>query len=106
MELGATVIQVLAALVVTLALVFACAYALRRFGAVGVRGGQIIKVLSAASIGSRERIVLLEVHGRQLLVGVTSNAVTPLHVFDADAPSVPDAPADFRSILKGLTPRS
>ena len=106
METGATVIQVLAALVVTLALVFACAWALRRFGAVGMRGGQIIKVLSAAPVGSRERIMLVEVHGRQLLVGVTSNAVTPLHVFDEGAPSVPETQVDFRSILKGLTPRS
>jgi flagellar protein FliO/FliZ len=106
MELGATVLQVLAALVVTLALVFACAWVVRRFGTVGMRGGQIIKVLSAASLGSRERVLLLEVHGRQLLVGVTSNAVTPLHVFDAGTPAVPEAVADFRSILKGLTPRT
>lgn len=103
MELGATVVQVIAALVVTLALVFACAYALRRFGAVGVGGGQVIKVLSAATVGSRERVLLLEVHGRQLLVGVTSNSVTPLHTFDADAPSVAAPAADFRSILKGFS---
>ena len=106
MELGTTVLQVLAALVVTLGLVFACAYVLRRVGIAGVRGGQIIKVLSAAPIGSRERVLLLEVHGRQMLVGVTSNMITPLHVFDTDAPSVPVVQTDFRSILKGLTPRS
>ncbi len=70
-------------------------------------GGQVIKVLSAAPVGSRERVLLLEVHGRQMLVGVTSNSVTPLHVFDADTPSVPERlQTDFRSILKGLTPRT
>lgn len=106
MEMGATVLQVSAALVVTLGLVFACAYALRRFGVAGVRGGQIIKVISAAPVGSRERVLLLEVHGRQILVGATSNSITALHVFDADTPSVPVVQNDFRTILKGLTPRS
>jgi flagellar protein FliO/FliZ len=110
MSVGPTLLQVVAALVVTLALVFACAFAVRRFGGVGVRGGQMIQVLSAAPIGSRERIVLLKVHDRQLLVGVTTNAITPLHVFDGDVESaMPDAPVaavDFKSILKRFAARS
>ena len=106
MELGTTIIQVVAALVVTLALVFACAFVVRRFGGGGLRSNQVIKVLATAPIGSRERILLLEVHGRQLLIGTTANTVTALHVFDAGTPSVVATPPDFRSILKGLTPRS
>ena len=106
MELGTTIVQVAAALVVTLGLVFACAFLARRFGGGGVRSSQVIKVLAAAPIGSRERILLLEVHGRQLLVGTTANMVTALHVFDAGTPSVVATPPDFRSILKGLAPRA
>jgi len=106
MELGTTIIQVVAALVVTLALVFACAFVVRRFGGGGLRSNQVIKVLATAPIGSRERILLLEVHGRQLLIGTTANTVTALHVFDAGTPSVVVTPPDFRSILKGIAPRS
>jgi len=102
MSLAPTILQVVAALVVTLGLVFACAFAVRRFGGIGVRGGQLIQVLSAAPIGSRERIVLLKVHDRQMLVGVTTNSITPLHVFDGTAPDVPIAANDFKSILKGF----
>jgi len=105
MALGPTLLQVVAALIVTLGLVFACAFAVRRFGGIGVRGGQLIQVLSAAPIGSRERIVLLKVHDRQMLVGVTTSSITPLHVFDANAPDVPVATNDFKSILKGLAAR-
>jgi len=103
MSLGPTLLQVVAALVVTLGLVFACAFAVRRFGGIGVRSGQLIQVLSAAPIGSRERIVLIKVHDRQMLVGVTTASITPLHVFDASAPDVPVATNDFKTILKGLT---
>jgi flagellar protein FliO/FliZ len=110
MSLAPTLLQVVAALVVTLALVFACAFAVRRFGGIGVRGGQLIQVLSAAPIGSRERIVLLKVHDRQLLVGVTTNAITALHVFDGDvaelASDVPVAATDFKSILKRFAAKS
>ncbi len=105
MEIGSTLLQVFAALIVTLALVFACAFAVRRFGGLGVRGGQVIKVLSAAPIGTRERVVLLQVHDRQLLVGVTSNGITALHVFDADAPEVPVAAPEFKNVLKSFAPK-
>ena len=110
MSLGPTLLQVVAALVVTLALVFACAFAVRRFGGIGVRGGHLIQVLSAAPIGSRERIVLLKVHDRQLLVGVTTNAITPLHVFDGGieiaAPNGAPPTADFKSILRRFAAKS
>ena len=106
MSLGPTLLQVAAALIVTLGLVFACAFAVRRFGGIGARSGALIQVLSAAPIGSRERIVLLKVHDRQMLIGVTTNSITPLHVFDGavgdTAPDVPTAAYDFKSILKGF----
>ena len=102
MSLAPTILQVVAALVVTLGLVFACAFAVRRFGGIGVRGGRMIQILSAAPLGSRERIVLLKVHDRQMLVGVTTSSITPLHVFQGDVPDVPVATNDFKSILKGF----
>jgi len=46
------------------------------------------------------------VHDRQMLIGVTTNSITPLHVFDGavgnTAPDVPTAAYDFKSILKGF----
>jgi flagellar protein FliO/FliZ len=110
MSLAPTLLQVVAALVVTLALVFACAFAVRRFGGIGVRGGQLIQVVSAAPIGSRERIVLLKVHDRQVLVGVTTNAITPLYVFDGKSADIASAPPvaanDFKSILQRFAAKS
>jgi len=67
-------------LVLVLALIFALAWLFRRYGNVASFNRSNIQVLGGVSLGSRERAVLLEVEGEQILVGVTPNQVTRLHV--------------------------
>ena len=64
-----------------------------------------MRVLAAAPIGTRERVLLLEVHGQQLLIGVTAQHVTNLHTFSADAPPV-SADDDFKVTLKSWMGRA
>jgi flagellar protein FliO/FliZ len=103
MDLATVALKVALALIVTLAFVIGAAVLARRFGVNGIRANDAIRILSVASLGTRERLLLVQVHGRQLLLGVTAQQVTPVHVFGDDVPPVPaEAPPDFRSALSSL----
>ena len=103
MDLVAVMLKVALALGATLAFVFGAALRARRFGVNGIRANQAIRILSVASLGTRERLLLVQVHGRQLLLGVTAQQVTPVHVFGDDVPPVAEAPQpDFRTALSSL----
>ena len=65
----------------------------------------LIRVIASQPLGAKERVVLLQVAGRQLLVGMTSANVQTLHVFDdpIDVSELPTASFTdrFRAIVKG-----
>lgn len=66
-----------------LGLIFLCAWAARRFGLQRFQGGNIVKVVSSASLGQRERVVVVEVDGTWLVLGVTGSQVQTLHTLPA-----------------------
>lgn len=49
-----------------------------------LRGGasDLIRIVASQPLGTKERVVLLQVADKQLLVGMTSTSVQTLHVFD------------------------
>ncbi|PIE70217.1 MAG: flagellar biosynthetic protein FliO [Deltaproteobacteria bacterium] len=60
-------------------------------GKTGQWGGRgYIKVLSTAHVASKERVVLIDVLGEKILIGVTPQSVTRLAVIDR---TLPDADA-------------
>jgi len=74
-------------LVLVLGLIFALAWFFRRYGNMASLNRSNIQILGGVSLGSRERAVLLEVEGEQILVGVTPNQITRLHVLKSHASS-------------------
>lgn len=60
----------------------------------GVRGGSsnVIKILASQSLGSKERIVLIEVGNKQIVVGMTAANLQTLHVFDEPVVSTAERP--------------
>ncbi len=50
----------------------------------GLRSGasDVINVLASRPLGAKERLLLIDVAGQQLLVGMTAAEVRTLHVFD------------------------
>jgi flagellar protein FliO/FliZ len=76
-ELGASVLQMMFGLAVVIALLFASLWLIRRLSA--PRGGTAIKVLAAAAVGPRERVVLIELGEQVLVLGVAPGSVTRLH---------------------------
>ena len=63
-------------------LILLAAWLLRRLGAVSLVGGQLIRPVATLSVGTREKIVLIDVAGKQMLVGVTAQQITPLHSYE------------------------
>ena len=69
-------------LAVVLALIFGFAWITRRVQGFQSRGASI-EVLAQASVGQKERVVLISIAGTRLLVGVAAGGVTTLHTFAA-----------------------
>ncbi|MES1265805.1 MAG: flagellar biosynthetic protein FliO [Variovorax sp.] len=73
-------------MLVVLGLIFGCAWLARRFGLQRFGGGgQVVKVVSSASVGQRERVVVVEVAGTWLVLGVTASQVNTPHSLPAQA---------------------
>src|SRR3954463_3955042 len=70
------------------------------------RGPRPLALAGQLALGARERVVLVRVQDRLLVLGVTPQQVTLLCEGDPDAlPAAPVA-ADFGALLRGLKGRS
>ena len=100
--------RVLGVLVLVIGLILGLAAVLRRHGGVAQkRVPGAISVLSATSIGARERLLLVEVGGQQVLLGAAPGRIQTLLVLDepvAGVEQVQGAPgfaAQLRAALGG-----
>ncbi|GGY63687.1 flagellar biosynthetic protein FliO [Marinobacter zhanjiangensis] len=93
-------------LLVVVALIFGCAWLVKRMsGLTGMNSGTM-KVVAVMGLGARERIALIDVAGTQILVGITPSAIRTLHVFDEPVVSPgQEASGDFARKLHGLIGR-
>lgn len=78
----AEVLQIFLALAVIIASIFGVGWLLRRMGGAGLTGGGHIRVIASMSVGSRERIAVIKVGGRQILVGITAQQISMLTEID------------------------
>ncbi len=85
-----------------LGLIFALAWLARRFGLQRLGGSSVVRLVSSASVGARERIVVVEVAGTWLVLGVTSSQVNMLHSLPAQATAPGSGRADPASTAFGL----
>lgn len=87
-------------LLVVVGLILALGWAVRRFtGLAGNRNG-LLKIRAVLPVGARERIVLVEAGGKQLLVGITAQTINTLHVFEQPLVEVQPADGEFAEKLK------
>ncbi|AGU51410.1 putative flagellar biosynthetic protein FliO [Variovorax paradoxus B4] len=84
-----------------LGLIFLCAWAARRFGLQRLGGGQFVKVVSSTMVGQRERVVVVEVGGTWLVLGIAAGRVNALHSLPAQAVPPPLASAAPDARLAG-----
>ena len=79
---AATLLRWLVSLLFVLALIYAAAWYLRRLPAFGPKPEQSMRVVSALSVGTRERVVLVQVGERRLLLGVAPGRVSFIRDID------------------------
>ncbi|MDZ7323030.1 flagellar biosynthetic protein FliO [Kosakonia sacchari] len=97
--------NVVGALALVLLLIVAMAWICRRTGVASrmVKGNSILSVKHTQSLGARQRLVVVEVDDKWLLLGVTQENITNLMTMEkkADAEPVQTAPfaASFQAAL-------
>ncbi|NII54212.1 flagellar biosynthetic protein FliO [Luteibacter sp. SG786] len=102
---GAELFRVLVSLLGVVALIFFVGWLSRRAQARVRPGGRKIRVVESMPVGIKEKIMLLEVGGTQLLVGASpTGGLRTLHVLDTPVKDDPAAPAQptiggFRDVL-------
>ncbi|MBB1519651.1 flagellar biosynthetic protein FliO [Aquipseudomonas guryensis] len=78
--IGGQLVQLLFGLLLVIGLIFALAWVMRRVQQFGPRGGQSIKLVASQALGPRDRLLLVQVGGEQILLGISAGRITPLHV--------------------------
>jgi len=71
-------LQVLLGLIAVLALMAALAWFLRRFGVARGGGDSVVKIVGGVAVGSRERVMVVEVGEQWIVVGVAAGRVSAL----------------------------
>ncbi|PTS82746.1 flagellar biosynthetic protein FliO [Pseudomonas sp. HMWF032] len=89
-SMGGQVVQLLLGLLLVIGLIFLLAWVMRRVQQIVPRGGQVISVLATQPLGPRDRLVLVQVGGEQVLLGLTPGTITALHVLKEPV-HLPDA---------------
>ncbi|SFW37076.1 flagellar protein FliO/FliZ [Luteibacter sp. UNCMF366Tsu5.1] len=102
---GAEIVRVLISLLGVVALIFFVGWLSRRAQARVRPGGRRIRVIESMPVGIKEKVMLIEVGGTQLLVGASpTGGLRTLHVLDtpiAEDVLPPSSPAirGFRDVL-------
>lgn len=103
MNTGAELLRVVLSLAGIVAMIFVAGWLTRRAQARVRPGGRKIRVIETMPVGVKEKVMLMEVGGTQLLVGASPSGLRTLHVLATpiveDASASPAAPQSFRDIL-------
>lgn len=82
---GPGLLQAAFGLVLVLALILGLAWLARRVGLQRLGGSAVVKVVASTAVGTRERVVVVEVAGTWLVLGVAAGRVNALHSLPAQA---------------------
>ncbi len=101
-----TLLSVLLGLLGIVALILGLAWFARRAGATGWARSSDMKVVATLALGTRERLLVVDVAGTQILLGVTAQTINQLHVFAepviaADGTQSSEFSQKLMSIMKG-----
>ncbi len=72
-------------LLIVLSIFFLCAWGVRKLSGITVGGGsEKMRIVGGLSLGMREKVILLQVGKKQLILGVTPGRIDTLHVLEGD----------------------
>jgi len=93
-------LSVAGSLFVVVAVIVALALLVARVNRLRASSGDVVTVVASQALGPKERLLVVEVADKQLLLGMTSNSVATLHVFDEPIIQKSEAVISFSSRLK------
>lgn len=100
-----SLLQVFIGLVAVLLLIAATAWVAKRFGVTRGGASHVLQVISSASVGARERVVVVEVGESWLVVGVAPGSVNALMTLprgEIQSTPVPSLNTSFAAGLQHL----
>jgi flagellar protein FliO/FliZ len=71
-------------LIIVLCVFFLCVWGVRKLSGLNVAGGEKIRMIGGLSLGMRERVILLQVGKKQLMLGVTPGRIEKLLVLEGE----------------------
>ena len=99
--------QVVGSLAIVFGAVVLMAVVVKRVNRSPSTGKASLSVMGSTSVGTREKVVLINAAGQQILVGVAPGNVRTLHVFDEPlATDIAEEakPADFSAVWQSVNP--
>lgn len=91
--------QMLGSLLAVVVLILVVAAVLRRMPGAGLGRSGALKLRASLSLGTRERIVMVDAGDKTLVLGVAPGRVNTLHVMDV-LPEDEVEPVRFRELMK------
>ncbi|MDX1519666.1 MAG: flagellar biosynthetic protein FliO [Gammaproteobacteria bacterium] len=74
--------QVITGLLLVIVIIFVITWVIRRVPGLQNMGQGTIRIIDSLPLSQRERILLVQINRQQLLLGVTSQHISTLHVLD------------------------
>ncbi|WP_018864362.1 MULTISPECIES: flagellar biosynthetic protein FliO [Thioalkalivibrio] len=92
--------QMIGGLVIVIVAIVLLGWILRRTQGGLSRGSQAIELVAVRSVGTRERLMLVQVGGEQVLIGVAPSGMRTLHTLREPVNVEETATPDFSSALR------
>jgi len=91
-----------ASLIVVLAIFLFCVWVIRKTQHLSTAQGQTLKVVTGLALGMREKLVLVQVGEKQILLGVTPGRIEKLLILEGDAQLKSDSTPTAGAFAKKL----
>lgn len=79
-DVAGNIVQLIMGLLIVLVLIFVFAWLGKNYGGFRSSAGGAVKVVATMSMGTREKLVVVQVGEEQLLIGVSPGGISTLHV--------------------------
>lgn len=104
-------VQVFLGLVIVVVAIIAMAWVIKRTGYVNTKANGQLKVIGGLSLTQRERLLLIQVGKKQLLIGISPGRISTLHELEENIdmggdqkPSTENFAHKLQSLLRGDKP--
>lgn len=81
-ETSSLLLQTLLGLTVVVCMIFAMGWLARRMNLTGLQRNQHCRILATMPVSAREKVILVDIAGQQLVLGIAPGRITTLHAFD------------------------